>query len=41
VSFERELESDERVRLEEVVYDTDGKCLTLRTCHRTYKLDVR
>jgi hypothetical protein len=41
VSFERELVSDERVLLEELVYDPDGKCITLRTGHRTYKLDVR
>ena len=41
VSFDREPESYERVLLEQVVYDPDGKCITLRTGHRTYKLDVR
>jgi hypothetical protein len=41
VSFEGELESDERLLLQQVVYDSDGKCITLRTRHRTYELDVR
>ena len=41
VSFERELERDERVLLREVVYASDDKCITLRTDHHTYKLDVR
>jgi hypothetical protein len=34
-------ESDERVLLREVVYASDDKCITLRTGHHTFKLDVR
>ena len=41
VSFDRDLEGDERVLLQEVVYASDDKCITLRTGHHTYKLDVR
>jgi hypothetical protein len=41
VSFDRDLEGDERVPLREVVYASDDKCITLRTGHHTYKLDVR
>ena len=41
VSFDRDLEGDERVLLREVVYAFDDKCITLRTDHHTYKLDVR
>jgi len=41
VSFEREPEGDEIVLLREVVYASDEKCITLRTDHHTYKLDVR
>ena len=41
VSFEREPESDERVLLRQAIYDSDAKCVTLRTDHRTYQLDVR
>ena len=37
----RDLEGDERVLLREVVYASDDKCITLRTGHHTYKLDVR
>jgi hypothetical protein len=41
VSFNRHLEGDEIVLLREVLYAPDDKCITLRTGHRTYKLDVR
>ncbi|HZC34578.1 MAG TPA: hypothetical protein VE242_03135 [Chthoniobacterales bacterium] len=41
LSFGRERERDERVLLREVVYASDDKCITLRTDHRIYKLDVR
>jgi hypothetical protein len=41
VSFDRDLEGDERVLLQEVVYASDDKCITLRTGDHTYKLDVR
>jgi len=41
VSFDRDLEGDESVLLREVVYAFDDKCITLRTDHHTYKLDVR
>ena len=41
VSFEREPEGDETVLLREVDYALDDKCITLRTDHHTYKLDVR
>ena len=41
VSFDRDLDGDERVLLREVVFAADDKCITLRTDHRTYKLDVR
>jgi hypothetical protein len=41
VSFDRDLEGDERVLLREVVYASDDKCITLCTDHHTYKLDVR
>ena len=41
VSFDRDLEGDERVLLREVVYASDDKCITLSTSHHTYKLDVR
>ena len=41
VSFDRELEGDERMLLREVVYASDDKCITLRAGHHTYKLDVR
>jgi hypothetical protein len=41
VSFARDLEGDEIVLLREVFYAPDDKCITLRTGHRTYKLDVR
>lgn len=41
VSFGRERERDEVVLLREVFYAPDDKCITLRTDHRTYKLDVR
>src|SRR4029077_20419440 len=41
VSFDRDLESDERVLLREVVYASDDKRLTQRTSPHTYKLDVR
>ena len=40
-SFDRDLEGDEIVLLREVVYASDEKCITLRTDHHTYKLDVR
>jgi hypothetical protein len=29
------------VLLREIVYASDDKCITLRTGHHTYKLDVR
>ena len=41
VSFDRDLERDETVLLREVVYASDDKCITLRTDHHTYRLDVR
>ena len=41
VSFARNREGDEVVLLREVFYAPDDKCVTLRTDHRTYKLDVR
>jgi hypothetical protein len=41
VSFDRDLEGDERQLLREVVYAVDDKCITLRTDHHSYKLDVR
>src|ERR1700736_2278476 len=41
VSFDRDLEGDERVLLREVFYAPDDKSITLRTGHQTYKLDVR
>ena len=41
VSFGRDLQGDERVLLREVVYASGDKCITLRTGHHTYKLDVR
>jgi hypothetical protein len=41
VSFKRDLEGDERVLLREVVYAVDDECITLRTDHHNYKLDVR
>jgi hypothetical protein len=41
VSFHRELEGDETELLREVFYAPDDKCITLRTSHQTYKLDVR
>jgi hypothetical protein len=41
VSFDRDLEGDERVLLREVFYVPDDKCITLGTDHQTYKLDVR
>jgi hypothetical protein len=41
VSFGRDREGDERVLLREVVYASDDKCITLRTGHHTYKLNVR
>ena len=41
VSFHRDLKGDENVLLREVVYASEDKCITLRTDHRTYKLDVR
>jgi hypothetical protein len=41
VSFDRYRKGDEIVLLREVVYASDDKCVTLRTGHRTYKLDVR
>jgi hypothetical protein len=41
VSFKREPQSDERVLLRQAIYDSDAKRVTLRTDHRTYKLDVR
>jgi hypothetical protein len=41
VSFDRDLEGDERELLREVFYAPDDKCITLRTGHQTYKLDVR
>ena len=41
VSFAREREGDEVVLLREVFYAPDDKRVTLRTDHRTYKLDVR
>ena len=41
VSFHRDLKGDETVLLREVLYASDEKRVTLRTDHRTYKLDVR
>ena len=41
VSFERDPENDMREILREVVYAFDDKCITLRTDHHTYELDVR
>ncbi len=41
VSFDRDLEGDERVLLREVLYASDDNRITLRTDHHTYKLDVR
>jgi hypothetical protein len=41
VSFQRDTEGDEIVLLREVFYAPDDKCITLRTGHRSYKLDVR
>ena len=41
MSFDRDLERDERVLLREVVYASDDKSITLRTDYRTYRLDVR
>ena len=41
VSFHRDLEGDETELLREVFYAADDKCITLRTSHQTYKLDVR
>jgi len=41
VSFARNREGDEVVLLREVFYAPDDKCVTVRTDHRTYKLDVR
>ena len=41
VSFDRDLEGDERVLLREVLYASDDKCITLRTGHHSYKQDVR
>jgi hypothetical protein len=41
VSFDRDLEGDETILLREVLYAPDDKCVTLRTDHQTYKLDVR
>src|ERR1700730_17579878 len=41
VSFQRDREADETVLLREVFYAPDDKCITLRTGHRSYKLDVR
>jgi hypothetical protein len=41
VSFDRDLDSDERGLLREVFYAPDDKRITLHTNHWTYKLDVR
>jgi hypothetical protein len=41
VSFAQDPKSDEVVLLREVFFAPDGKCITLRTDHQTYKLDVR
>ena len=42
VSFDRDRKGDEEVvLLREVFYAPDGKRITLRTDHQTYKLDVR
>src|ERR1700730_13160580 len=41
VSFARNREGDEVVLLREVFYAPDDKCVTVRTDHRIYKLDVR
>ena len=41
VSFKRDLKGDQTVLLREVVYAFDDKCITLRTDHHNYKLDVR
>jgi hypothetical protein len=41
VSFGRQRERDEVVLLREVFFAPDDECITLRTDHQTYKLDVR
>jgi hypothetical protein len=41
VSFHRNLGRNDRAMLREVVYAVEDKCITLRTDHHNYQLDVR